>query len=88
MRVTKPDFLALHVAAGLAPRVDMFDTHVRHHRISALLGPIADENAGKEHHGHGSKDRPALARVPHHLAEHVGQTGPQREDQQHLEQVG
>ena len=58
-----------------------------HRRIPALLGPVADEGADQKQHRHRREDRPALPRVPHHLAEHVRQSRAEDKDQQHLDQV-
>ena len=55
--------------------------------IAALLGPIADEYAGKEHHGHRRENRPALPRVLYRFSKRVSQAGSQREDQHHLHQI-
>ena len=38
-------------------------------------------HAGNEQHPHRGEDRPALALVAHHAAEHVGQRRTDREDQ-------
>ena len=59
------DFLAFHVAAVEAERMDQ--------RIAGGFRPVADDDAGEEQHAHRGEDRPALALVADHAAEDVGQ---------------
>ena len=51
------------------------------------FGPVGDGDAGDEQHAHHGEDRPALALVADHAAEHVGQRRADREDRQHLDEV-
>ena len=67
--------LALHIAAGLRGAGRLVDMEMRESGISLGLGPIADAEAEQEKHAHRRKERPALARVAHHLAEGVGERG-------------
>ena len=60
----------------------------RQQRVAVLLGDRGDGDADQEEHAHRGEDRPALLRVPDHLAEGVGQPGGDREDEQHLDEVG
>ena len=57
-------------------------------RIAVLLGDGCDRHAHREQNRHHRQDRPALLRVPDHLAEGVGQPGRDQEDQDHLQEVG
>ena len=73
------DFLAFHIAAGKAERIE---------RGRAIgLGPVADDHAGDEQHAHHGEDGPALALVADHAAEHVGERGAECEDQDDLQEV-
>src|SRR6185437_2950697 len=73
------DFLAFHIAAGQAKRVQ--------HGSAVGLGPIGDGDAGDEQHAHDGEDRPALALVADHPTEHVGHGRADREDQDHLQKI-
>ena len=55
--------------------------------VAVRLGPVADGDAGEEQHAHHGEDRPALALVADHAAEHVGQRRADREDREHLDEV-
>ena len=54
---------------------------------TALLEVVRDHHAAEPQDRHGGEQRPALPRVPHHLAEGVSQSAGDQEDQEHLEQV-
>ncbi|MEY9245258.1 hypothetical protein ABIF27_005913 [Bradyrhizobium elkanii] len=73
------DLLALHVAPGEAERVQR--------RGAVGLRPIGDGDAGDEQDAHHGEDRPAVALVTDHAAEHVGHGGAEREDRDHLHEV-
>ena len=51
-------------------------------RIAGGLRPVGDDDAGKEQDAHRGEDRPALALVADHAAEHVGQRRADGEDRQ------
>ena len=55
--------------------------------VAVRFGPVADGDAGDEQHAHHGKDRPALALVADHAAEHVGERRADREDRDHLHEV-
>ena len=55
--------------------------------VAVRFGPVADDDAGDEQHAHDGEDRPALALVADHAAEHVGERGADREDRDHLHEV-
>ena len=48
----------------------------------------ADPEQRQEDGEHGGEDRPSLPRVPHHLAERVAKRGGDREDREHLDEIG
>ena len=73
------DFLAFHVAAGQPERAQR--------RGAVGFGPIGDGDARDEQHAHHGQDRPALALVADHAAEHVGQRRADREDREHLHEI-
>ena len=52
------------------------------------FGPIGDGDAGNKQHAHDGEDRPALPLIADHAAEHVGQRRADREDRQHLHEIG
>ena len=60
--------LALHVAAG--------ETERGQGRVAARFRPVGHDDAGKEQHAHGGEDRPALALVADHAAEHLVSAAP------------
>ena len=73
------DFLAFHVAAGEAQRIE---------RGGAVgFGPVAERDAGDKQDAHDGQDRPALTLVADHAAEHIGQACAEHEDGQHLDEV-
>ena len=78
-RRAEADLLALHVGAVDPERV--------HERVARGLGPVGDADAGDEEQAYGGEDRPALALVPDHAAEDVGERGAEREDRYHQQQV-
>ena len=55
--------------------------------VAVRFGPIGDGDAGDEQHAHDGEDRPALALVADHAAEHIGERGADREDRDHLQEV-
>src|SRR3546814_12112006 len=57
-------------------------------RIAGRFLPVSDGGAGEEEHAHRGQDRPTLARVADRLAEAPGQADPDREDRQHLDEIG
>ena len=73
------DFLAFHVAAGEAQRVQ--------HGRAVGFGPVADRHAGDEQHAHDGEDGPALTLVADHAAEHIGERRAEREDREHLDEI-
>ncbi|MGY3120787.1 hypothetical protein ACVWXQ_004724 [Bradyrhizobium sp. S3.14.4] len=73
------DFLALHVAAGQA--------ECMHHRGAVGFRPVGDGDTGDEQHAHHREDRPALALVADHAAEHIGHGRADQEDREHLHEV-
>ena len=73
------DFLAFHVAAGEAERVE--------HGRAIGFRPVADRHAGDEQHAHDGENRPALALVADHAAEHIGERCAEREDREHLDEI-
>ena len=58
-----------------------------HDRGAVGFRPIGDGDAGDEQHAHHGQDRPALALVADHAAEHVGHGRADQEDRQHLHEV-
>ncbi len=56
--------------------------------LPAALRPIGEAGAGEEQHEHRGEDRPALPPVADRAAEHVRQPCAEREDRQHLDEVG
>jgi hypothetical protein len=59
----------------------------REGRVAECLRPIDRDDAEQQQHGHRAEDRPALALVPDHAAEDVGQSGGDADQQQRLHQV-
>ena len=55
--------------------------------VAARLRPVGDGDAGEEQHAHHGEDRPALALVADHAAEHVGERRADGEDRDHLHEV-
>ena len=80
----EPYLLALHVAAGLKCAWRGVDGKVRESRIAAAFGCINCECSGQEQNAHDGEDRPALALLADHPAEHIGQRRTDREDQDDL----
>ena len=56
--------------------------------VAVALRPSRRRDAGEEQHDHRGEDRPALALVADHPAERVGQRRADREDREHLHEVG
>ena len=82
------DLLAFHVAPRLQSARRGIDVERGEGRIAARFGPIDGHHTDKEQDTHHGKDRPALALVVHHAAEHVGQPRGDPDQQQHLNEVG
>ena len=81
--------LALHVAAGLQARRRLrVDAECGDAGIAVGFGGVDRERAAQPQHAHHRQDRPALALVADHAAEHVGERRADREDQHHLHEVG
>ena len=57
-------------------------------RIAAAFGGIDGEGPGEEQNAHDGEDRPALALLADHPAEHIGQRRADREDQHDLDEIG
>ena len=55
--------------------------------VAVRLGRVAGDDAGDEQHAHDREDRPALALVADHAAEHIGERRADREDRDHLDEV-
>ena len=60
----------------------------RESRIAAAFGCINCECSGQEQNAHDGEDRPALALLADHPAEHIGQRRADREDQDDLNKIG
>ena len=60
----------------------------RERRVAALFRPDSHRDQHDEDDGHGRQERPALARVAHHLAEGVAQRSRDQQDRQQLQEVG
>ena len=83
------DFLAFHVAAGLQRRsAPGRCASAAKAGLPGCLGPVGDDDAGQEQDAHDREDRPALALVADHAAEHVGERRADREDQHDLDEIG
>src|SRR5579883_2041784 len=80
--------LPFHVAAGLDRALRAVDAERGEGRIARRLRPIDRRGAGEEEQPHHREDRPALTLIADHPAEHVGKRRADREDQQHLHEVG
>ena len=83
----EPDFLALHVAAGLEPAGRSIDVESCEGGIGARLRPIDGRHAESEEDAHRGEERPALALVLDHAAEHIGEPRGDDYEQQHLDEV-
>src|SRR5580704_17143390 len=64
----EPGFLALHIAACRAKRVERI--------VAVRFGGIAGVHAADEQHAHDGQHRPAWALIADHAAEHIGQCRP------------
>ena len=73
IRDAEARFFAFHVAARLRVGRGHLDSRLRQHRRALLLVVVGDEHAGEPQEGHRGEQRPALPRIPHHLAERVSQ---------------
>ncbi len=52
------------------------------------FGPVGGGHAGEEQQAHRGEDRPALALVADHAAQHIGQCRADREDRDQLDEIG
>ena len=84
---TEANLLAFHVAARLECARREIDIERRKGGIAVRLRPIDCRHADEEQDAHGGKHRPALALVPHHAAEHVGERSRDPDQQKHLNEV-
>ncbi len=82
------DLLALHVAARLRGAGGHVDMGGGESRVACRFGPIDGGDPGEEEDAHRGEDRPALALVADHAAEHVGERRAEREDQHELDEIG
>ena len=80
--------LAFHIAAGLQGGRRLVDVERGKSRIARCLANIDGRDAGDEEKTHDREDRPALALIADHAAEDIGQRRADREDQDHLNQIG
>ena len=84
----EPHLLAFHIAAGLKRAWRGIDGQARESRIAAAFGGIDGERPGQKQNAHDGEDRPALALLADHPAEHIGQRRANRKDQHHLDEIG
>src|SRR5262249_58179701 len=83
--------LALHVPAGLRQCVlvcRLVHAYRRQVWIASLLRAKGDEGAQEEDEANSAEERPALLFVARHVAKHVDQPSAQREDGEHLDEIG
>ena len=79
--------LAFHVAARLKSAWRGIDGKLGESRIAAAFGCIDGECSGQEQNAHDGEDRPALALLADHPAEHIGERGADRENQHDLNEI-
>ena len=84
----EPHLLTLHIAASLKRAWRGIDRKISERRIAAALDCIDGEGSGQKQNAHHCEDRPALALLADHPAEHIGERRADREDQHHLDKIG
>src|SRR5579862_7207934 len=83
---TETNFLAFHIAAGLQGTYMLIGP--RQKRIAARLRPIGNGDARKKQNRHSCPHRPSMALGTGHATQRVSEAGADRENRQHLDEVG
>jgi hypothetical protein len=83
------DLLALHVAAGLERAAwRCVGQERREGRIVPRLRPVHRHHTNQQEDAHRGKQCPALPFVAHHAAEHIGESGSDPNQEEHLHKIG